>query len=126
MGTLNIWSRALVLFGPSQTKQSVLGCLSARGVDDAAWIASESQRLGFPQPDLVRSYPKGTNSVWVGTVGQSPGYWSRSGLLFNSAAYAPAMRLSHLSSPDLSKTFQNADFNSLAFQSTIQNEALQT
>jgi len=44
---------------------------------------------------------------------------------FNSAAYASAIRLSHLPSPDLSKTLESSNFNAMAFESAVQNDAIQ-
>jgi energy-coupling factor transporter ATP-binding protein EcfA2 len=45
--------------------------------------------------------------------------------LFNVAAYSPSRALRYLASPDMTKTLANADQDSLAFESTVQNESIQ-
>jgi len=48
------------------------------------------------------------------------------GRLFNYAAYSPSRALRHLSAPDLSAAFPEPSSDCLAFESTVQNEAIQS
>lgn len=45
--------------------------------------------------------------------------------LFNVAAYSPSRALRYLTSPDLTRTLSNANEQSLAFETTVQNESIQ-
>jgi hypothetical protein len=81
------------------------------------WVSLE-----FPPYDLEGLAAERTGHhtyLYSRTVSQDRGG------LWTEAAYAPAMRLSHLASPDLSKAIDDSSSNSMGFQTTVQNEEIQ-
>ncbi|MBV9760463.1 MAG: AAA family ATPase [Acidobacteriaceae bacterium] len=50
---------------------------------------------------------------------------SPNGETYALAAYSPVTSLKHIAKPDLNKILSNGNFNALAFQGTVQNEAIQ-
>jgi len=59
-------------------------------------------------------------------VFRDKGEVKHAGSLFNTAAYSPSRALRHVAAVDLTKKLSSADENALAFESTVQNEFVQS
>jgi energy-coupling factor transporter ATP-binding protein EcfA2 len=129
-------SRALaVLRPPFESSLRIAAC--TRGIlgqdwrDFTAWIRSALSDYGLDEGDL--SALKGGDPLDAWTVASISA--NASWLLFprfhaspawsNLAAYAPSKVLKYLASPDVAKTSSEGPEKSLAFESTVQNEAIQ-
>ncbi len=128
-------SRAMLTILPPGRDSAVRACAKGTGPSASLglteWAGSHAVKLlGHPIPleDLVPMDRQGSiqnselGTTWLNSRMVIPPV----GRSFSYAAYSPSRSLRHLSNPDLSKTLSDANQNCLAFESTVQNEALQS
>jgi hypothetical protein len=133
-------SRAATVVRPQFVSPSVWACTRGVGADPefGEWITSVLSGSGFG-PELFSPSSEHIPESWASLV--QGGMWVRDReadttwfaspefsatlALFSMAAYAPSRSLGYLKSPDLNSGTTNARLNSMAFESTVQNESVQ-
>jgi energy-coupling factor transporter ATP-binding protein EcfA2 len=121
-------SRAMVVIKPPVGSGRAYACALGTGKDVsealAAWSKSLTDVSGFDQPIIGTQI--GTDPEH-GTTRLHYYRWSETQTgEFNTAAYSPSRALRHLAAVDLRKRLTSAEENSLAFESTIQNDFVQS
>jgi len=129
-------SRALVLARPSKlpvyAEGVIRGRLNTSWDEFTGWVRAALPNLGpdeSAEPRSLEHYERfgageHPNSGWISFSRQ--GEIDAVPYLFNVAAYSPSRALRHLKSPDLTKTLSSANEHSLAFESTVQNDYVQS
>jgi energy-coupling factor transporter ATP-binding protein EcfA2 len=96
-------------------------------VENLGWAGAEAYlALAEVRETLSPSptEPNGAKSTWLRFPKKE--HWQEPEGLYNCAAYSPSRALRHLASPDLGKTLPDSSKNCLAFESTPQNEEIQS
>jgi hypothetical protein len=119
-------SRALIIIHDPAHPPYVVACQRALRDDEAisdlkVWVASELSATVMD--DTWPWWDQGTQ--WIRADLERGETSPASGTVGIAAAYAPAIRLSHLTSPDLGKANENYSSTSMGFSTTVQNEAIQ-
>ena len=96
-----------------------------RALSSAARFAKVKGIMSPPgSSDTLPTQPSGRGFTWL-RFHKKQGQQEPEGL-YNCAAYSPSKALRHLASPDLGKTLPDSNKNCLAFESTPQNEEIQS
>jgi predicted ATP-binding protein involved in virulence len=131
-------SRALLVIRPQGCDPYVWACSKGRGddvVDDLtewAGLRLSASRIARQPVDALAGTIAGsiqdpnTNTTWLHFRGPDFTDFGRNWGQFNFAAYSPSRSLRHLSAPDLSTRLSDAFHDCLAFESTVQNESIQS
>jgi hypothetical protein len=106
----------LAMASDSRSKGPTLGRFAA----EAYLAAAEMQAYLSPSP----TQPNGAKFTWLRFPMKE--HWQEPEGLYNCAAYSPSRALRHLANPDLGKTLPDSNKNCLAFESTPQNEEIQS
>ena len=95
---------------------------------ETAYTAQKATGEGWGGYEVMSMSIQGPkpNTAWLRFPGTGAPGMDPPGRVFNYAAYSPSKALRHLSEPDLSTTLSDADQNCLAFESTVQNESIQS
>jgi predicted ATP-binding protein involved in virulence len=118
-------SRALVVIKRDGMSAWALACTLGTDKRDhqdlVAWCKSAGSS-GFDQVLFpIEGGEDGTRRLLLQPRGEH-----RRGREFNAAAYSPSRALRHVAAVDLTKTLASADESSMAFETTVQNEFVQS
>jgi predicted ATP-binding protein involved in virulence len=125
-------SRALLVMEVDGGPEAFACSKGSRGVaraDLSQWARRVGREFGFEVDRALRRDRIDTHSLELSSNHVPHTTWlnaSKHSLLFQVAAYSPSKALRHLANPDLTQKLKSANENSLAFESTVQNDAIQS
>ena len=123
-------SRVLTIVQPPGAPPRIRGWARDNGEISDEFISWVTSAL----PDTAGRRVIETSSPWLPQRDERPGVWllyplsaeiDRATPRFSIAAYSPTRALRHIASPDMTKTLADGGQDSLAFESTVQNESIQ-
>ena len=117
-GELAIWVKSVLAQHSFDARQ--FGSFDLESSQGGRWLTSDAYQ--YLHPDVIDGNKRqGTTRVLVRDKREN----QRGGIL-NVAAYSPSRALRHIAAVDLTKGLSSAQENSLAFESTVQNEFVQS